>query len=498
MTCGADERSLGEQTVVSASWLIGARLSAKGLDFLTLMILARLLGPADFGLIAMTMTAVLIVEAVTQLPLLQALVRLDDVSDDKFDTAFTLAILRGVIVAVLLLLLAKPISTFFGDTRLYPLISLLAFAPVLRGLVSPGLAHFMRAMDFRQDAALLLIGKFVGTVVACLWAWATGSFWAIAAGTICTPLVMMVLSYRIAPYRPNLGLTAWREFVDIIGWNSLSQLCVATNWQLGQILVGRMTNTASVGLYSMAANIVALPHQALMQPLTRPLVSAFSSAKRSGKVKNGYKQTLHSLILVTAPTFLTISILSDPLIRLILGNEWLPAAVLLRWEAIAALLVIPLAALGPLAMALNMTRFVALRAAAELVLTVPLMLYFIHEFGAIGAVFTHLVVASLMLFLNILIVEKLTKLAVSEQCLMLLRSNASALVLMPILFLLEDFLEQLEGGATLVGGMAFSFLCVLVSYLATALAIWRVTGQEPGIEARMVAWSQRKLIAYQN
>src|SRR5262245_20119157 len=110
--------SVASRAVGAGAWTVGSRLGAKLIDLAMLLCLARFLGPAEFGLVAMAMAAVFIVEALFDLPMAAALIRLPQLTPGLLHTAFTLSLLRGLVVALLLLAVAWPLAAFNNEPRL--------------------------------------------------------------------------------------------------------------------------------------------------------------------------------------------------------------------------------------------------------------------------------------------------------------------------------------------------------------------------------------------
>jgi hypothetical protein len=107
---------LSTKTILGAGWSVSARLGGRAIDFVTVLVLARTLTPADFGLTALAMTLIAIVDTVLEIPLLQALTRLKCVEKSHLDTAFTLGVLRGLLVSLVVLAAAWPFSIIFHDS----------------------------------------------------------------------------------------------------------------------------------------------------------------------------------------------------------------------------------------------------------------------------------------------------------------------------------------------------------------------------------------------
>ena len=230
-----DGATTASRALSAGAWTVGSRLIAKVIDLGMLLCLARFLGPAEFGLVATAMAAVFVIEALFELPVAAALIRVPTVTPDMLHTAFTLSLLRGFVIASLLLIISIPLALFNDEPRLVGLLAVLSLAPALRGLVSPRLVEYTRAFNFKPDTAMELSGKTVAFTVSIFIAVTTRSYWAIAAATVCAPLVSTLMSYAIAPLRPKLTLARWKDFSNLIGWNFISQLCGALNWQIDRL-----------------------------------------------------------------------------------------------------------------------------------------------------------------------------------------------------------------------------------------------------------------------
>lgn len=367
-------------------WTVGGRLAARLVDVLTLLVLVRLLPPADFGLVALGTTILQTVEAVLELPLAQALIRMPAPGGAMFATALTLGALRGAAVAVLMTALAWPAALFFGEPRLVPLILAMAIAPVCRGLVSPRMVVFMRRMDFRREAALDVGGKLTAFAVAVPVALATGSYWAIAAGTIAAPVAAAALSYGFAPMRPRLTLAGWPHFADMLGWNSLAQLVAAANWQADRIVLGRFVPPSLFGRFTISDTLAALPFQALVEPLTRPLLVSFSTVRRRGELGPAYLAAAGVVTLLLSPVYAFLVLFADPVVTLVLGAKWQGAGPVLAAIASIVFLQFPTHPSPSFLMSQDRTRLLAARNAVELLVRLPAGICGAALFGIPGAI----------------------------------------------------------------------------------------------------------------
>jgi O-antigen/teichoic acid export membrane protein len=432
--------------------------------------------------VALAMTAVVIAEAVLELPLTQVLIRIPDPTKPMFDTAFTLSILRGAAIALLLAALSWPISQLYSEPRLPALICGLSLAPILRGTLSPRLVLFLKQMDFRRDFAMNVIGKVVAMIISTAIAFETGSYWAIAVGTIVTPLAMNVLSYYFAPYSPRLKLSEWPIFAKMVSWNSVSQFMAAINWQIDRILLGRFVPEATFGQFALASDLSGIPLQALVVPMTGPLLAAFTPRVGSDSLGEAYCKASNAVVLIASPVLLTMSLLAQPVIRFALGEHWIEAAPLLRWLSLVTLIVLPASPMTSLAMAMDQARMVAVRTAVEFVVKIPVMLIAVLTYEVMGAIVARAILAGVVLSVSMNVVRRLTGASFTDQLMALWRTIVALVAMAICLKLMNPILSEtsnpIQLGLSIVVGVFFAGLV----YIAVLFGLWRASGRPAGIE----------------
>ena len=479
---GAPPMAKSARTVKAGAWVVSGKLCARLFDLALLLILSRLLTPDDFGLIALAMAPILIGEAVLELPLVQALLRFDHPTKSMYDTAFTLSILRGLALAILFISLSFPLANFYSEPRLTLLVCVLSLAPILRGTTSPKLVIFMKDMDFRREFLLDVFGKAVAFVVATVLAISTKSYWAIAAATITAPVAMNMLSYILAPYRPGITLKDWQHFADMIGWNSLSQIIDATNWQMDRLLLGRFVPVEALGRYTIANDLITLPHRSVVTPLSRPLMANFTLQKTSKDLGTAYSLSLSAIFLLMAPILLILSLLAEPIVFILLGEKWLAAAPIAQWLAAIGILSLPVTPLAPLALSQNKTRFLTLRAFIELTIKLPSMIYGVIFYGIWGAIGARAITAALTLIATLLIVRRLIGLSLRRQLRPLISGGISVFLMAVVLWVSrpEIGIAPYNNLAIAVQLVGCSFLGG-ITYLSSLYMIWVFSGRPEGV-----------------
>jgi len=335
------------------------------------------------------MTLTVVVETVLEVPLILALTRLKSVTKSHLDTAFTLGVLRGLLLSIIVLLAAWPFSRVYNDDRLITLVAALTIGPISRSLSSPGMVKYIREMSFRQGFIAEFLGKIIASAVAISVAYLGGGYWAIAAGSISAPVACTLISYLIAPYRPALSLSKFSEFSAFLGWFSTAQVASTLSWQFDRILLGYSLTKSDLGQYTMASDLSVLPTQSMIGPAMQPLMAAFSRINNDReRLRGAYLKASRFTMLLAVPTCVGMSLTSDMIVGVLLGSKWKEAAVYLQWLALSTVLNAYYQPLHSLALATNRTDLVFRLCFIDLcsrIVFVSMGLYFDSVAGVIAA-----------------------------------------------------------------------------------------------------------------
>ena len=364
------------------AWRFGMRI----LGLASTLVLVRLLAPADFGLIALASGFMQSVDGLMSLGTEEAVIR--EAAPDRavYDTAFTLTALRGLIASVLVAVAAFPAAEFFGDPRLGPVLLVVALLPLLDGLSNIGAVDFRRNMTFHKEFALMVLPKLGGILVAILAAFLLRSYVAMLCGMLVNRSLRMAMTYVMHPFRPRFSLIAWRALVGYSVWTWLLSLATLLRDRSDGLFLGRMAGTATLGFYSVGAEIAALPMTELIEPLGRASFSGFAAARHEGGAAGEIFLRLIGLsALLALPVGLGLSAVAAPLTRLALGPGWEQAVPVLQVLAVAGTMLV----FGHLSQHLLsahalLGRLVGIVLAGA-ALRVVLLLALIPGFGATGA-----------------------------------------------------------------------------------------------------------------
>lgn len=480
-------RSVLARTVRGAGWVIAGRMGVRVLGLISTLILVRLLAPSDFGLLALASGLTQTVDAMMTLGTEEAVIRQRAPDRSVYDTAFTLNVIRGLTVTAIVLAAAIPAARFFNDSRLAGVMLIIALPPLLDGLSNIGTVDFRREMRFQKEAAIVVVPKFFGILATITAALIHPAYTAMLFGVATNQSLRCVMSYVMHPFRPRFSLRAWRGLIGYSLWTWLLSIAILFRERSDTFILGRLLNPASVGLYSVGAEIAALPTTELVEPLCRASFAGFAAANREGdSAAATWLRLLATAATVVLPAGVGLALVAHPLVRLAFGAVWDSAVPVLQVLGIAGAMTvfgnISLHLLSAHGLMGRLTSIVF----AGVVVRVTLLLVLIPRFGVMGAGFAAAVA---------IVLEQGATLTAAA---LRFRISAAALargVWRPIAAtaVMAGVLNQmgLSGSDTGVWPLALAILTGAGVYASVLLASWTAAGRPAGPEADILAWIRR-------
>ena len=474
--------AVAHRTATASGAFVVARIGAKALDFISLTVLARLLTPDDFGLIAIAMVFIQVVEALFEVPVGAILIRTRPLTRALLDTAFTISAIRGLVVFGVLASAAFGIARFYSDSRLLWLVLALACAPLARSISSIRIVLYGRRLEARPEFWLEVGSKAASLIASITVAIITRSYWAIAVATLTAPIVGTICSYFFAPYLPRFRLSEWRTFSGFVGWVTLNQFFSSLLWQFDKLFLGRFVQDQTLGRFYMAGNVATLPFQVIGTPILRPFAAALALSHARNTLAGAYQKATRGVCLIMAPVIVLLAFLAHPIVILLLGAKWESAAPWLSLLSLASLPGLPMQTLPSLCVALNRVGSIAARSGVEFALYLPMVAlgyFWMGIPGVIGAKFLSLVVSATFSFY---LVRSLLNLSIREQLTNLLEPAIAALALVLVLIGLRSVISEPASRIALiayifgVGGFG------MIVYGIVSIALWNKTGRRDGVE----------------
>ncbi len=472
------DSSIG-RVAAGAGWLYGYRWVERLLDFVAVVVLARLLSPDDFGLVAIAASIVAIIDGLAAFDVHKALIRRPDADQALYDSAWTLALARGVLSALIMVSMAP----FFSDPRLSTVLCVLALSPLLLGLSNPRFARFETELVYSRIGIQTLTAKVGSFVVTLAVAWVTRSYWALVAGTLVSSLLLTVLSYALRPYRPRPSLRRWRDIFGFSGWLSLTTAVTTLSMETDKLIVGKLLGVTDTGRYYMTQRVGVLPTRELISPLQRILFPSFSALLSDpARLRRVALESVNVLGSLSLPAAVGFALVAPDFVPLVLGDQWL---------AIVPLLVILVPYLGvratlamtlPCVLALGRTRLLFGVSLAYALVHVPLFVAGTAVYGLVGAIWSLVLAGVVYSGLNVWMLHRTLAIRLREILGQLVRPTLASAILVVGLLLFDGTV-----GASLSGWLSLGVRVPLgaLLYGVALWAQWAAAGKPAGLETRL-------------
>lgn len=372
------------------SWVGAFRLSMRAITLVRTAALARLLTPSQFGTFGIAILVLGLIEMLTETGINVFLVQKKEEIDKYIDTAWVVSILRGIFMALFIIVSAPFVASFFGSQEVLPLLFLTSVIPFIRGFINPSLVKFQKELWFDREfwlkSGLFLIEAVVSVGVAFITREATSIIW----GLIVSACVEVFLSFLLLFPRPRFVID-WDKMRMILNrgkWMTLASFFNYLFYNGDNIVVGRVLGVSSLGFYQMGYRIATLPITEVSDVVTRvtfPVYTRIADDKR--RLKRAFLKTLFTVFLVTLPFAFLLLFFPEPIVQIVLGDRWLPIVPVLRILALFGVIRAVSSVSFSVFLALGKQEYVSIVTFVGLfglgVTIIPLVL----EYGIIGAAF---------------------------------------------------------------------------------------------------------------
>jgi PST family polysaccharide transporter len=330
-------RNLGQRAVSGGCTVAASQAIKFFLNLASAMVLARLLAPAEFGLVAMVLAATALLELFKEAGLSTATVQRETISQQQVSNLFWINLGLSACMTVACMALSGPLAWFYQDSRLTGITTALSFTFVITGSTVQHRALLTRQMRFRALAAIEIVSTVTGAALACYMAWSALGYWSLVAMQLCTVLVSSVMTWRIARWTPSgprctAGLTSLLHFGAHL---TAADLTARTARAFDAVLVGRLFGAEALGIYSRAS-ILTRPLDQLMAPINAVVIPVLSRLQSDPeRYRRTHLLACDLVALVTFPVMAEFLALSAPLVRVLLGDGWEDAIPLFAAFALA-------------------------------------------------------------------------------------------------------------------------------------------------------------------
>lgn len=474
---------IGRQMAKGAAWMVFMQVTIRIIGLVSMVILARLLVPEDFGLIALAMMVYGLLEVFGQFGFDVVLIQNQQADRRHYDTAWTLTVIRNTVIAALLLVSAPLAASFFNEPRLQAILYWLAAAAFIEGFANIGVVNFRKDLEFHKDFVFMVGTKLGAFAVSIPLAFVWRSYWALVAGIVAAALIRVVLGYFMNDYRPRPNLAACREIMNFSKWLVLNNLAQFIFTRADTFIIGKIAGTPALGIFSIASEISNLPNSELLAPIRRALFPGYAKLRSQPAVlREDFLHTLATIVAIAIPMAAGIGLIADPMVRVTLGDKWIDAIPIVHILAIYAVLNVCSANIWPMYLALGKPELFARVMGISAIIVVPLLFVGTSLFGIFGAAWALTAAVFFQVTINIRLSSRLLNISFLTILRATWRSFVAAFTMASSVVGLQYYWPP-----TYAFGENFLLLIVCVIsgamvYIYSHWVFWRLCGSPDGVE----------------
>lgn len=315
--------------------MIGMRWAVRSAGLISTVILARVLTPADFGIVAMSGLVFGLLAICSEMGTSQLLLRTGETDRAAYDTAWTISLIQSLLLAVLVSIAAYPAALYFKEPRLVAVIHVVAAGSTLNGLINIGVVMLRRDLDFKRDFMLGFYAKVVTVIPTITLALLYRSYWALVVGPIIGRALEVLISYVMHPFRPRLRLSGWQRFLTFSLWMTPSNIASYLSNRADVLIVGYIASTAQLGIYNVASELSRMATAEVVIPMSRAIYPNYAKLKNNlTELSSAFLIVVRTVCLVSFCFGFGIAAVSDDVVHILLGNQWGFAVPLVTWLGI--------------------------------------------------------------------------------------------------------------------------------------------------------------------
>jgi teichuronic acid exporter len=320
--------SLKKQALSGVFWSTIQQFSSQGIGFIVSIILARLLLPSEFGLIAMLGVFVGLGNALINSGLTQSLIRSPNLDDEDFSTVFFFNLIGSVVIYVIIFLVAPLIANFYKQGLLTPIIRVYCITFVINAFSAIQTTRLNKKMDFKTQMKVSIPSLVIGSTVGIAMAYSGFGVWSLVWSALIQAIAVTVQLWYWAKWKPlwlfNMEKFRYHFHYGVKLMSSGILDIVFTNAYT--IIIGKFFAPAQVGFYNRADALQMLPVGNISSVITKVSFPLFSSIQEdNNRLKSVYKRIMQMVIFLIAPTLIIMAVLAEPMFRLLFTDKWLPA-----------------------------------------------------------------------------------------------------------------------------------------------------------------------------
>ena len=382
--------NLSQRAIRGGVWVFACRIIERSFSIIRIIILARILAPSVFGLMGIALLTMATLETFSQTGFQTALIQKKENIESYLNVAWTVMIVRGLIIFSILYIFAPYASIFFNTPEAKLIIQIIGFSILFQALTNIGIIYFQKELEFNKQFIYQLSGTLADFTVAVSAALILRSVWALVFGLLAGNLTRFITSYLIHPYRPHFSfdLDKVKELFGFGKWILGSSILIFLLTQGDDIFVGKLLGATMLGFYQIAYKISNMPATEITHVISQVSFPVYSKIQDDiPKLREAYLKVLQLTAFLSFPIAGLIFVMAPEFTRIFLGEKWMPMVPAMQVLVFAGLVRSIAATTGPIFYAVGTPKIDTRLQIARFFVLATLIYPFTIKWGIVGTSF---------------------------------------------------------------------------------------------------------------
>lgn len=314
-------------------WKFAERIGAQGVSLVVSIVLARILSPEDYGLISLITIFITISNVFIESGMGTALIQKKDADSKDFSTVFYFNLFISLIMYMILFITAPLIARFYNINELILIIRVLGITVIISGLKGVQNAYVSRKMVFRKFFMATLIGTIISAIIGITMAYNGFGVWALVAQQLTNTIIGTIMLWIIVPWRPTLEFSLNKlKNLYKFGWKILCSSLIDTVYnELYGLTIGKLFNPEVLAYYNRGNQFPKLITENVNGSISTVMLPTLAKEQdNKEKMKNIMRKSIQTSSFILFPILIGLAVVSEPLVRIVLTDKWLPSVPIMQ------------------------------------------------------------------------------------------------------------------------------------------------------------------------
>lgn len=317
--------SIEQKRIISGiSWLLLINWTNRLLGFCSLIILARLLTPTDFGVMAIIMLSIQLTETLTNIGSEQYFIQKKSSNISDLNSAWSCNLIIKVITSVIFAIIAPAIAHFFNAQHLATALLVIAALPLINALSNGYLMQLKKDLHYVKIAHISIAAKLLGNIITITLTIMLKNYWALVLGAFISACLYSLFSYLFIKNRIKFEFHNWQEQFNFSKWIIAKGIVGHIRAKFDNWFAVNIQGLSGIGAYNFAKDLVLLPSRELLSPIIEVFYTSIAKTNNSEQRKLKIQKSFAVISLIAFPISFGWALIAEHVVKVILGPQWLP------------------------------------------------------------------------------------------------------------------------------------------------------------------------------